>query len=745
MELIYTIVLIFIGLLALLGLYVGVSNDAVNFLNSAIGAKAAKFRTILIIASIGVLVGALMSNGMMEIARNGVMNPTYYTFREVMCIFLAVMVANIIIVDIFNTLGLPTSTTVTLVFGLLGGTAAMALIKKGGDPSLSISELMNAGKALSMIAAIFLSVAVAFFFGTIVQWLSRLAFTFRYHQKRLAMSLFGGIATTILAYFIFIEGITQSALIAQSVKDYIETNLLMFTAIVFGGSSLLMYFLCLLRIDVLRVVVLMGTFALAMAFAGNDLVNFIGVPLAGLSSYQDFIANGNGADTTFLMSSLKGPAQTPTFILLVTACIMVFAMATSKKAQNVVKTSVDLARQDEGDQMFGTSRAARSLVRLVQNMHESAENVIPTAVNKWIDTRFSGSNAALPQEAAFDMVRASVNLVLAALLIIVGTHWRLPLSTTYVTFMVAMGTSLADRAWGRETAVFRITGVLSVVGGWFITAAAASIVCALVCLFMSFGGFAAMMLSIVLVTIMLIRSNRNYKEKQLKEQEDSLFPLMMRSKDPELVWELLRQHVTQTQSETRGFILEKYNELLIGLQEESASKLRQCQNEVNERLILLKKQRKRELLALKRIPQEKAIRLNTWFHLGMDSNMQSIYSLQRLLEPVREHVDSNFNPLPEAYILEFGRISLEVNGLMNRTEHMITENRFENYREVMDQADLCKDELSRMRKLHINRMQVDTSTQGLQVALLYLNLLQETQQLLSHMRHQLRAAKKFLE
>src|SRR5574344_810945 len=746
MESIYLIVVVFLLILAIFDLFVGVSNDAVNFLNSAIGAKVAKFRTVLIIASLGVVVGAVMSAGMMDVARHGIMNPSHFTFNECMTVFLAVMVTDVIILDVFNTLGLPTSTTVSLVFELLGGTFILALLKMNADPELAFSDLLNSDKALSVIIAIFVSVAIAFFFGIIVQWISRLIFTFNYQKHlRYTVAIFGGIAFTSLAYFIFIQGLAKSPYIDHVYKEWIQDNTKLLILATFIVSTIIVEVIHLLHVNVFKIVVLMGTFALAMAFAGNDLVNFIGVPLAGLSSFQDFVANGNGNDSTFLMTSLLSSAQTPALYLLSAGVIMIIAMATSKKAQNVVKTSVDLSRQDEGEEMFGSSRVARSIVRATQDMGETISDVVPKKGQAWIDRRFNKDDAILTDGAAFDMVRASVNLVLSSMLIIIGTNYKLPLSTTYVTFMVAMGSSLADRAWSRESAVFRVTGVISVIGGWFITAGVAFAVCALVCLFMHFGGFVAMFLFMALDVILLLRSNVQYSKKSKQEKKDDIFRLMMRTRDPEIVWDLLSKHVSRTQSFVTRFALNQYNTILDGFVNQNLKELRRSGRELKEEKDQLKKFRRKELLALRRTPQSIALERNTWFHLGANSDQQFIYCLTRMLEPVKEHVDNNFSPLPAEYSKEFETIRGKIDSLMKQSEEMISTNRYDIYSQVLNEADDVKNLISSVRKHHIDRMQNDKDNSILQVSLLYLNMLQESQEFLSIMRHQLRAAHKFME
>lgn len=747
METIYLAIVVFLLCLAVFDLFVGVSNDAVNFLNSAIGAKVAKFRTVLIVASTGVAIGAVMSSGMMDVARHGIMQPANFSFYDVMTVFLAVMVTDVIVLDMFNTLGMPTSTTVSLVFELLGGTFVLAAIKIAADPTLGFADLLNTDKALSVIVAIFVSVAIAFFFGMIVQWLSRIVFTFNYKKhSRYSIALFGGIAFTALSYFIFLKGLGKSRFIAEDVRTWIDSNISLLLLYTFIGSTIMMQVLHMLRVNVFKFVVLMGTFALAMAFAGNDLVNFIGVPLAGMDSFRDYVANSNGLDARdYMMTSLMESAQTPPFFLLAAGVIMIVAMATSKKARNVIKTSVDLSRQDEGDEMFGSSRAARSIVRVTQDGNSRVMQYMPKSVSRWIDSRFNKQEAELNDGAAFDVVRAAINLVLASMLITIGTNYKLPLSTTYVTFMVAMGSSLADRAWSRESAVFRVTGVISVIGGWFITAAVAFGACALVCLIMFYGGTLAKILFIVLVVALLIKSNRKYASKEKEGEKEDVFRLMMRTRDPEIVLDLLMKHVSRTQSFMTRFAIDEFNNIIDGLENERTRTLRKVNNELRKEKEMLKKFRRQELLALKRVPTDIAIERNTWFHLGINSSEQYIYCLRRILDPIKEHVDNNFNPVPQLYIDEFRPLRATINDLMQQTETQISTCRFEHYRDTLALADKCKDELSVVRKRHIDRITQMKDNNLLQISLVYLNLLQESQQLLSNMRHQLRAAKKFME
>ncbi len=750
MSPLFTCIVIIMGLLAVMGIVVGVANDAVNFLNSALGSKVAPRRVILWIAAAGILVGTLTSSGMMEVARSGVFYPGQFSFQEIMMLFLGMMLGNILLLDLYNTLGLPTSTTVSMVFGLLGAGVAAALFHIWGDAGASIADLsqyINTGKAMAIIAAILLSVALAFAAGSLFMYVSRLIFSFRFAPVfRRWGAVWCGISLAGILYFALFKGLKSSGLIPTSVADYVGEHVLVTLLAFWAASSVVLWLLQRMRLNIMRITILSGTFALALAFAGNDLVNFIGVPLAGLSSYNDYMANANGVGPdSFMMTSLMESAKTTPVYLLAAGFVMIVAMATSKKAQNVIKTSVDLSRQDEGDEMFGSSSAARVIVRNCQSADSWLNRFMPKSLKQWINSRFDKNDVELEESAAFDVVRAAVNLVLASMLITIGTNLKLPLSTTYVTFMVAMGSSLADKAWSRESAVFRVTGVLSVIGGWFITAGVAFAACALVCLAMHFGGILVQTAFIVLVIFMLIRSNIQYNKKSKEESKGSTFQLMMRSHDPEIVWDLLRRHVSRTQSFVCRFALSEFNLIMDGLANENTRELRHANKELKKEQDMLKKFRRQEMLGLKRSPLEIAIERNTWFHLGANSNQQFIYSLRRMLDPIKEHVDNNFNPLPTEYINEFMPIRQKINDLMKMSCEQIETSRYENYREILAEADACKDELSVLRKKHIDRLQNMKDNTLMQISLVYLNVLQESQEFLSVMRHQLRAAKKFME
>lgn len=743
METIYFGFVVFLFVLAIFDLMVGVSNDAVNFLQSAIGAKVAKFKTILTIAAIGIFTGAAMSNGMMEVARNGVLHPSFFSFQDVMFIFLAVMASDIVLLDIFNTLGMPTSTTVSMVFELLGGTFALALMKVAGDPSLHVADLMNTSKALTMIMAIFVSVAIAFVVGAFVQYISRTLFTFVYKNNSLKwkIGIFGGLAFTAIIYFMLIKGLGNVSFISDATHEWINTHSWTICGICFVVTAVLSQVLFALKVNVFKILVLTGTFALAMAFAGNDLVNFIGVPLAGYSSFQDYSANAGGDAAGYMMDSLNGPAHTPVLFLIAAGLIMVISLATSKKAFNVVKTSVDLARQDAGDEMFGSSKMARVLVRFSTNTASALSELVPNGVKRWFAKRFDNENVVLPQGAAFDEIRATVNLVVSSLLIALGTSLTLPLSTTYVTFMVAMGSSLADKAWGRESAVFRITGVISVIGGWFITAGAAFILCFLVALAMSLGGLTMASILIALSIVLLVRSNIKYKKKQAEEKGDVLFNQMITSEDNAETLRLLSQHIRQGQSQFLDFVNVNYLNVTEGFISEDLSRLQKAESSMRKERQELKQRRRKEMLGLRRIDPGVAIEKSTWFHLGVNSCEDMLYSLRRICDPCEEHIDNSFVPLEKDRIKEFLPLRDTLLYLLKRAVVVISTENYTDSDKLREQCEEFKSCLSSTRQGQIERMQ--TSKENITVSYVYLNLLQETHEIASSLQHLLRASKHF--
>lgn len=742
MEYIYLVVLVFIFSLSCYDLTAGVSTDAGNFLSAGMGSKTAKLKVLFTVAAVGIFVGAITSNGMMDIARHGILNPDFYYMSEVICIFLAVGVSDVILLDIFNTLGMPTSSTVSMVFELLGGSTALAIVKLMNNSDLTYAQLINTDKALSIILGIFLSVAIAFVFGYIVMWITRLVFTFKYKDhSRWAMGIFGGISITLIMFFLLVSGLGKSSFMTAEVKSWIENN----QATIFIGCfvlfSIIMQVLYAIGVNIFRIIVLFGTFALAMAFAGNDLVNFIGVPLAALSSYQYYIEAGAGDPSQFCVSRLHESAHTPIYFLIIAGAIMVIALITSKKARKVINTSVNLSRQDAGEEIFSSSKIARSTVRNVMSLSNTISKYIPNKAKRWLDTRFNSDEAIMADGAAFDLVRASVNLVLAGLLIIIGTSLQLPLSTTYVAFMVAMGSSLADRAWGRETAVYRITGVVSVIGGWFITAGAAFILCFCISLFMYFVGPIAMLLAIALVVFIIIRNNKMFKKHEANENKDQIFRQLIRTNDKVQVRKLLGDHVQMTQLDTIDFARNNYLQIINGLINDDYKTLRHSSNALDEQKSLWKKMRRKELIGMKKIDYLTAIEKNTWFHLGCNSISQTLYCLKRMSDPCLEHIDNRFNPLPEAWIKELIPLRDQTVALLDETRRMIAERDYSNADKVLVDANAAKRLLSETRDKQEVRMQTEEG--DLQIGILYLNTLQETQELISTIRHLLRASRHF--
>ena len=741
MESIYLGIVLFLFLLAIFDLVVGVSNDAVNFLGSAVGARAASFKWIMGVAAVGILCGAVMSNGMMDVARHGIFRPEQFYFQDIMCICLAVMAIDVILLDTFNTLGLPTSTTVSIVFELLGGAFALAMVKLAADDTgLTFADMLNSEKALSVIMAIFLSVAIAFVFGAVVQYIARLIFTFNYKSHRKwSAALFGGVAMTAIIYFILIKGMKDSSFMTPELSEWISTYTRHLVAGCFVFFCILSQVLYWCRVNIFKVVTLLGTFALALAFAGNDLVNFVGVPLTGYSSYMDYVANGNGSET-FLMDSLNAPARTPFIFLALSGVVMIVALTTSRKARGVIKTSVDLARQDAGDEMFGSSGLARSIVRASSSLAMGIENVMPQGLKRWLGKRFDKDEAILENGAAFDMVRAAVNLLLASLLIALGTSLKLPLSTTYVAFMVAMGSSLADRAWGRESAVFRITGVISVIGGWFITAGAAFVATFLLALAIYYGGTIAMVVVVALTILFLIRSNIRYRRK-MKAEHDDVFKGMMTSRDKAEVWTLLRRHMTESLMASVTFAESTFRQITDGLLKEDIKSLRKAERALGGEKDLLKRVRRRQMLAMRRIDRNLALEKNTWFHTASNASEQLYYCLKRLCEPCKEHVGNNFNPMPKVYLREFLPIRTRIFNLMVEIRRMMEQNDYSDIENVLIEAEGLRESISTERKTQMYRVQEEGNS--LHVSLVYLITLQESQELVDTLRQLLKACNKF--
>lgn len=746
MEWMYLGMVVFLFILAVFDLWVGVSNDAVNFLNSAIGSKAARFRTIVAIAAVGVFCGAVMSDGMMDIARHGMFNPEYFYFKEVMYIFLAVMVTDIVLLDVFNSLGMPTSTTVSMVFELLGASFALAMIKVANSVGeMELGSFLNTDKALQVIIAIFLSVAIAFVFGALIQYLTRIVFTFNYKNNlRWKVGVFGGIAITSIVYFMLFKGMKHLSFMTAETVNYINDNV----ALVLGGCfvffTVLMQILHFCKVNVFRVVVLTGTFSLAMAFSGNDLVNFIGVPLAGLASYEYFVESGATDVMGFTMEQLKESATTPILYLFIAGVVMVTSLATSKKAHNVVKTSISLSSKDEGEEMFGSSRVARSLVRWGNSVGSVVQSITPKSVLHFIDTRFVPSEVEEREGVTFDLIRASINLVVAALLIALGTSLKLPLSTTYVTFMVAMGSSLADRAWTRESAVFRITGVLTVIGGWFITAGVAFTACFFVTIAMYFGGEVAVVLIICAGLYALYHSQQRYKKKQAETKEgDELFRQIIACKEQKEIPHMVERHLNMSVSQ----MLEEYakclGDTIDGMVRESLRPLRRSAKMLNQSKREQKNLRRRETICLRRAELSDAVRLSTSFHLVHNSLRQILYGLLRINEPVREHVDNHFTPISAESAVRLCGLRDRLVEVMNQIAQNLKNDNIVENEKLRENCLMIRNELRIFR--HEVLVELQTRETNMTTDSLLLHVIQEIEQIAVELRVFLKSNRRFHE
>jgi len=511
---------------AVVDLIVGVSNDAVNFLNSAIGSRVASFRVILTVASIGILCGSLFSSGMMEIARNGIFNPNYFPFDKIMIVFMAVMLTDIILLDFFNSLGLPTSTTVSLVFELLGAALVTGLLLTfdNGFGFEKWSEIINYSSAITIISGIFLSVFLSFALGSIVQHVARIIFTFKLKKSlRKYGAIFSGVAITAIVYFLLIKGAKGSSFISESQIKWISANTIVIVLIsMVFWSIIIQVLMWWKKINPLKIVVLLGTFSLAMAFAGNDLVNFIGVSVAGLVSFQAWTASGIPA-SEFTLGILNEKIVTPTWLLFVGGLVMVATLWTNSKSRKVTETEVSLGRQDDGDEKFKPNLVSRALVGSAMWVGRQTERIIPERWSRNLSIRFEKENSGdiAADQASFDLIRASINLVVASVLIAYGTSQKLPLSTTFVTFMVAMGSSFADQAWGRESAVYRVAGVINVIAGWLVTAVVALLASGLLALIMYYTGMVGPIVLTLMAGFLLVRSHLVFNKKEKEEKSEN--------------------------------------------------------------------------------------------------------------------------------------------------------------------------------------------------------------------------------
>jgi len=673
MDLYFGALLILFGL-TISNLVVGVSNDAVNFMNSSIGSRAASRRVILILSGLGMLAGVLFSSGMMEVARKGIFNPQYFTMPELMIAFLAVMLTNIILLDVYNTFGLPTSSTVSIVFALLGAAVAVSLLKlhEAGAGLGEVINHINTGKALAIIFGILLSVVFAFIIGALVQFISRSIFTFDY-QKRLRRwgAIWGGVALASIIYFILIKGAKGTSFISDETLNWIHNHTGLMLVMTFVASALLLQFLILLtKVDILKVIVLTGSFALAMAFAANDLVNFIGVPLAGLSAYG--AASDSGNMLTQTMDALREPVKSNTIFLLIAGFVMVVTLWTSKKAKTVIKTEIRLGRQDEGFERFESSALSQAIVRLVAASFKNVSRLVPQSVKSWIDGRFDRSSyrptpAADGSVPSFDLIRASVNLMVASALIAWATSLKLPLSTTYVTFMVAMGTSLSDQAWGRDSAVYRVTGVLTVVGGWFFTALMAFTVSLLFSVMIWYGQIVAVVAILVFAVLLIIRTH--FTHRQREKEDDALEVFNLRKiTDSNASINITFEHTGIFLREVRSILQDSYE----GLRDYDRAKLRRAmagQKRTQSWSNIITANIFKVLRLLQREELE-----NTQRYVQTISTLQEISeSLRDVVVRAHRHVHNQHSRLLEGQIAEMERVHGKVADLLELISEAISD------------------------------------------------------------------------
>ena len=744
MEVFYLSIVILLGILAISDLAVGVSNDAVNFLNSAIGSKVAPLRTILVIASLGVLVGATFSSGLMEVARKGIFHPDQFLFSEIMIIFLAVMVTDIILLDLFNTFGLPTSTTVSIVFELLGAAVAVTVIKVSnieGETLLDMGKYINSGKALAIISGILISVFIAFITGSVIMYISRLIFSFNYHRvMRYFGAVWGGLAISAITYFILIKGAKGASFISDQTVEYIQSNTLLILLYSFVSWALLLQLLnWLINVNVLKVIVLIGTFALAMAFASNDLVNFVGVPLAGLSSYQEFLKEGTD---NFLMGALSEPVKANTWLLLLSGLVMVITLWTSKKARSVTATEVNLGRQHEGSERFTSTALSRGIVRMALAFSRTTGNFMPAKLRQNIETRFMVSEELRKKKKehdapAFDLIRASVNLVVASILIAFGTSLKLPLSTTYVTFMVAMGSSLSDRAWGRESAVYRVTGVFTVIGGWFLTALTAFLLAASFAFLISFTNTTGVIIVIAIAIFFLVRTQLLFrkKEKAKQIQERKIHTGAVITGD-----DVIRQCSLTVTSSLKNIPL--YLQMISdGLFNEDLRKLKSADKKIEMLNQDVKMLKNNIHLTIEKL-HEDSVETGHYYVQVLDYLREIAHCLSYIATPALSHVQNHHKKLIEEQRAEFNEITSKVRQLYDNILKTILEDDFENIDPIIAEQNHLLEAIEKDKKKQIKR--IKSSEVGTKNSLLYLNMLEEIKNLILYTINLLKSQRDFV-
>lgn len=739
METYYLFIVGILFLLAISDLMVGVANDAVNFLNSAIGSKVASRHWILLVASAGVLVGSLFSSGMMEVARKGVFRPENFYFSEMMVIFLAVMITDVIVLDFFNTFGLPTSTTVSLVFELLGSAVAVSLYKimnTQGETIANLGNYINSGKALAIISGILSSVVVAFIVGMVVQYIARLLFSFNYQKNlKLVGGIWGGFAMTAITYFIVMKGIKDTPIIPKYILNYISANTFIILLYSFAiWTTIFQALVSLFKVNVLRIIVLMGTFALALSFAGNDLVNFIGVSMAGLKAYQIHMANPDVAPDALRMTELAGEVSTNFIYLFIAGLIMVITLWASRKARTVTDTEVGLARQDSGMERFGSTQFSRIIVRVALRFSKRVDKITPRVVRKFVAKQFDTSRApkySNPKEApSFDLVRASVNMVMASILISSATALKLPLSTTYVTFMVAMGTSLSDKAWGRESAVYRITGVITVIAGWFFTALITFTLAFAIATALYFGKGIALFILIVFAIVSIIKTNLLHRKKSQKLLEDEAI-------DNASI-------VNKCTNELRRYLKQSirvFNRTIDGLTTENRRQLKEVNEEV-ETLNMEAKQMKYNVFNVLKQLEADSIETGHYYVQVIDYLRELAHSLEFVSRPSLQHVENNHKGLTREQAAELKELSNQLSELFDDIIFMIKQNDYTWVPDAVKKQQDIMEELNKIRKKQVKRIkQGETGTRN---SVLYLGLLNEIKNLLLHTINILKAQRDFI-